>query len=271
MIDPSDLDQGQYTVEHIVEYEKVYGRDFVSPGGRETAARFVAMLELEPGARVLDAGCGLGGSAFLMASEHRVQVLALDLSRNMVALARERCAAHGLEAAVEIVHGDVLELDARGEFDAVYSRDVFLHIHDKRRAFGALHRALKPGGRLLVTDYCAGAGPRSEDFAEYVRGRSYDLHTVAAYATLLEEAGFENVRGEDLSAEFLRIQRAELAHLAHAGLDAAALERLDAHWRAKIARTERGEQRWGLFTARRGGAPERRARDTGRPRRGLAP
>lgn len=251
MTDPSFLDDGQYTAAEIRKYEAVYGRDFVSPGGADTAARFVAMLELAPDARVLDAGCGLGGSAFLMARVHGARVTGVDLSANMIAMARERCAELGLTRRVTFVHGDLLALEEVDAFDAVYSRDAFLHVHDKSRLLAVLHRALVPGGRLLITDYCAGPPPWSADFADYVRERGYHLRTLQDYVALLEAAGFVEVRGEDLTGEFLAIHQSELARLAHAELAPADRDALAEGWRAKIARIRAGEQRWGLFTGRK--------------------
>ncbi len=50
----------------------------------------VSRLQLQPGERVLDVGCGTGGSDFLMASQHGASVHGIDLSVNMVLLALER-------------------------------------------------------------------------------------------------------------------------------------------------------------------------------------
>ena len=51
----------------ILRYEAIFGRTFVSVGGQTSTEEFVARLGLQPGMRVLDIGCGIGGSAFLMA------------------------------------------------------------------------------------------------------------------------------------------------------------------------------------------------------------
>ena len=56
---------------------------------------------------------------------------------------------------------------------------------------------LKPGGRLLVSDYCRAEGGASQGFAAYIKQRGYDLHSVPAYRSMLEGAGFESVTGED--------------------------------------------------------------------------
>ena len=54
---------------------------------------FVDMLSLQPGERVLDVGCGIGGGDFYMAAKHGVCVHGIDLSVNMVLTALERASA----------------------------------------------------------------------------------------------------------------------------------------------------------------------------------
>ena len=56
----SFLDGSQYTGKNIRRQEKVYGNKFVSHGGEETTAKFCKELELMPGQKVLDIGCGVG-------------------------------------------------------------------------------------------------------------------------------------------------------------------------------------------------------------------
>lgn len=50
---------------------------------------FVSQLGLQPGQRVLDVGCGLGGGDFYMAAEHGVSVRGIDLSVNIMLLATQ--------------------------------------------------------------------------------------------------------------------------------------------------------------------------------------
>merc|ERR1712151_8921 len=59
------------------------------------------MLDLKEGAYVLDVGCGIGGSAFLMKRDYGAKVLGFDLSVNMIDIAQERLAKHGMEADVK--------------------------------------------------------------------------------------------------------------------------------------------------------------------------
>jgi len=234
------LDATQYQAEAIAKYEAVYGQHFISPGGAGSARACIARLGLKPGMRVLDVGCGLGGSPFLMAREHGVSVHGIDVSANMLASARERLRAQGLASQVTLEHVDVLALPATPRYDVIYSRDVFLHIHDKPRLMALLHGLLLPGGLLFFTDYGRGEGKPSVEFSAYIAQRQYDLRTVRGYRALLEQAGFVHVTAEDHTTEFVSILQAELARIA----DDAAHAEIRRSWLDKIERARRGEQGW---------------------------
>jgi phosphoethanolamine N-methyltransferase len=238
---PGDhLDATQYQADAIAKYEAVYGQHFVSPGGAASARACIARLGLSPGMRVLDVGCGLGGSAFLMAREHGVSVYGIDVSANMVTSARERLRAQGLASQVTLEHVDVLALPVTPRYEVIYSRDVFLHIHDKPRLMALLHGLLNPGGLLFFTDYGRGEGEASAEFTAYIAQREYDLRTVRGYRALLEQARFAEVTAEDHTAEFVGILKAELARIA----DDSEHADIRRSWQDKIERAGRGEQNW---------------------------
>ena len=245
------LDAGQYSDASIDHYEAIFGRDFVSPGGEAMARELVARMDLPVGSRVLDVGCGLGGAAFLMATEFGLEVDGIDLSANMIQRATARRDALGLQSTVALALGDCLELDAEGAYDAIHSRDVFLHIHDKARLFRVLHRALKPGGLLLFTDYCCGDKPWRTAFSEYVASRDYSLHTVAECRGFLEDAGFAALEGADWTGRFIRCLQEEAGRIGAAGFDPEVSAELRRSWHDKIERAESGDHRWGLFIATR--------------------
>lgn len=245
------LDSAQYRTESILLYENVYGEDFVSPGGRDMARELIGRMHLPPGSRVLDVGCGLGGSAFVMAREFEFRVDGIDLSKNMLEIARRKLEAHGLAERVDLEWGDCLELDRDDRYDAIYSRDVFLHIHDKKRLFTVLYGALCTGGQLLFTDYCCGPEPWADEFSDYVSDRGYDLHTPREYRDLLEAAGFSQVTGENISERFIEILEADLGRIDALELEASVRDKLVQSWQQKLERSRGGDHRWGLFTARK--------------------
>ena len=250
------LDGQQYSTAGILKYEAIFGEGFVSTGGAATTRDLcLSRLALQPGETVLDVGCGIGGGDFLMAAETGATVRGLDLSVNMVLLAMQRAAAKG-DARVRFEIADVMGADlAPASFDVVYSRDTVLHIPAKAALFARLLSVLKPGGRLLITDYCRAPGPPSPGFAAYIAQRGYDLLPVAEYGRLLADAGFTDVAAEDVTPAFEASLRAELARAA-AGKAAFVAEfseedydEVVGGWEAKLERVAGGEQKWGLFYA----------------------
>jgi cyclopropane-fatty-acyl-phospholipid synthase len=103
-------------------------------------------LQLKPGQRVLDVGCGWGGAARFAAERYQVEVVGITVSRDQVAVARETC--RGLP--VEIRLQDYRSLE--GRFDRIFSLGMFEHVGYKnyRRFMQGLRERLRPDGLLLL-------------------------------------------------------------------------------------------------------------------------
>ncbi|CAL9063710.1 phosphoethanolamine N-methyltransferase-like [Musa acuminata AAA Group] len=250
------LDNVQYKSNGILRYERVFGDGFVSTGGIETTKEFVAKLELKLGQKVLDVGCGIGGGDFYMAENFDVDVVGIDLSINMVSFALER--AIGRKCAVEFEVADCTKKTyPENTFDVIYSRDTILHIQDKPTLFRSFFKWLKPGGKLLISDYCKKLGTPSDDFAAYIKQRGYDLHDVDAYGQMLKNAGFNKVIAEDRTNQFLEVLQRELdaVEMGKEGFirdfSQEDYDEIVNGWKAKLKRSSVGEQRWGLFIAQK--------------------
>ncbi|HEY2153987.1 MAG TPA: class I SAM-dependent methyltransferase [Isosphaeraceae bacterium] len=120
----------------------------------EDRATFFARTGQAPqaldGATILDAGCGMG-RYLRVAAEAGARVVGLDLSESTRA-AKELTA--DLADRVLVLRGDLLRPPlAESSFDQIYSIGVLDHTPDPRRAFLALARLLKPGGRIAIWVY----------------------------------------------------------------------------------------------------------------------
>jgi len=103
-------------------------------------------LQLKPGMRVLDIGCGWGGLASWMAKNYRVSVTGVTISAEQQKLAQDRCA--GLD--VNILLQDYRDL--QDQFDRIVSVGMFEHVGPKnyKTYFEVVDRNLKPDGLFLL-------------------------------------------------------------------------------------------------------------------------
>jgi cyclopropane-fatty-acyl-phospholipid synthase len=103
-------------------------------------------LELKPGERLLDIGCGWGGLARFAAQSYGVEVTGITVSKEQQRLARERCA--GLPVRIELID----YRDLQGRFDKIVSVGMFEHVGPKNYPayFAAVDRTMEPNGLFLL-------------------------------------------------------------------------------------------------------------------------
>lgn len=206
------LDQNQYTINGIKRYEWIYGEGFVSSGGLPLVMQLCDKLNFKSGEKVLDIGSGIGAAAFYMAKTFDVFITGIDVSSNQINFAMEK-ANKEQNKKVNFEIGDVTHRNYKpNSFDVIYSKEVFLHIAEQRKLIESCFQWLKPGGRLLFTNYCSSEKvPLSARFQAYLNERQYHLVDIATERKFIEEAGFEKVCAEDTTAEFVKILENELA------------------------------------------------------------
>lgn len=248
------LDEVQYSKEGVARYEWIFGETFLSTGGLKTTEEVLSRVDLKQGDRVLDIGSGIGGHAFTIAEKYGAQVDAVDLSRNMMAVALDHLERRPqLKDKVRFRICDVTTTDFdEGVFSLIYSRDALLHIKDKKALFAKFYKLLKPGGKVLFTDYTRGTSECSDEFEDYVANRGYHLLTVKNYEELMKDTGFVNVQALDWKDKFdaalnwelkkLRNQRGEFLQK----FQKQDFEYLENGWMAKLKRIEEGDQSWVL-------------------------
>ena len=123
------------------------------PGIAETRQALMDGLALQPGHRVLDAGCGLGWDTveFARVVGPTGVVIGVDLSSAMVEEAARRAAGLGLPVRFAI--GDITKLEFPDEsFDACRTERVLLYVPELRRAVSEMVRVTKRGGRVSMID-----------------------------------------------------------------------------------------------------------------------
>lgn len=165
--------------------------------------------DLCPGRWVLDAGCGVGGTAITLAGAYGVRVTGLTNCEPHVAVAAEHAEKRGVDHLVEFLHGDFMDLPfADSSFDAVLNHETFCYAPDKRAFLRGVLRVLKPGGRWQCLEGLRSGTPLSEaqEAAHAIAQRGWRMLPLEPWRNViaaLEEAGYEDIRAQDLSAEAL--------------------------------------------------------------------
>ncbi|WP_073949683.1 SAM-dependent methyltransferase [Streptomyces kebangsaanensis] len=176
-------------------------------------------LDLKPGRRLLDVGCGWGSMAIHAAREHGVSAVGVTLSREQAAYARKRVADEGLTDRVEIRVQDYRDVDD-GPYDAVSSIGMAEHVGAAPylEYARALYALLGPGGRLL--NHQIARRPqrdestyRVDEFIDAYVFPDGELAPLGTTVTQLERAGFEVRDVESLREHYALTLRRWVANL----------------------------------------------------------
>lgn len=174
------------------------------------------MLDLHPGDRFLDIGCGWGGLLTYCAMNYRVQATGCTLSHNQFGYTRSLIQALGLER-----YESVLELDYRdipGRFDKIASIGMFEHVGRHRLAayFRTVYNRLESGGRFLNSGIVRPQGIADDPQTWFVLNRVFPGGELAHLSDVIraaEGAGFETLRIDNLRQHYGRTCREWVSRL----------------------------------------------------------
>src|SRR5215211_1732942 len=112
------------------------------------------IAEIGPGDRVLDAGCGIGGSSLWLATARETDVVGIALGVDQVDLARREAKRRGRTNKAQFAVADFRALPfSDRSFDVVWAQESLCHADDKAKFFEEAARVLVPTGRIVVSDF----------------------------------------------------------------------------------------------------------------------
>jgi len=164
-----------------------------------------AWANVQAGEQVLDAGCGIGGSALWLAQEAACQVTGLSLSARQIEQARALATAQQQSEAVTFEVGDFgATRFAEASFDVVWAIESVCHATDKADFLAEAYRLLRPGGRLVLCDFfrsgqsATAAGARI--LRQWLDAWAIDsLTTQRCFLQNAREVGFTDLHARDLT------------------------------------------------------------------------
>ena len=172
-------------------------------------ARIAAKLNIQPGQRVLDVGCGWGSNLLYLAqhTDGVFQGITLSAQQREEALRRARAWGVADRIQIDVCHVEDLQL-APESFDAILFSGSIVHMHNRPAIHEWAGRTLKPGGRVLISDCyfpVQSRGDRDSAATEYIFVEALGycrLIGLAEELQLIEAAGLDILHVEDLTRHY---------------------------------------------------------------------
>lgn len=162
--------------------------------------------KVQAGDRVLDAGCGVGGSSIWLAENRAAEVIGIAPVQSQLVNARKSIKQRGVSDKVHVVRADYANTCFPDQtFDVVWAMESLCHAPCKATVYKEFFRILKPGGRLVIAEYMRNARPLDSANEELVNEwlTSWaipDIDTAAEHQAAASNAGFQDIVNRDVTA-----------------------------------------------------------------------
>lgn len=190
---------------------------FLSPqedletGQERKFARVAAKLNIQPGERVLDVGCGWGSLLLYLAQHTQGQFQGITLSSRQREVALQRAKDWGVadRVRVDLTHVEAFKPPPES-YDVVIFSGSIVHMHNREAIHQLVGRTLKPGGRLFISDCYfpeQSRGNRDSNATRYIFVTALGycrLLSLSEELGLIERAGLDLLHLEDLTSSYVQ-------------------------------------------------------------------
>ena len=193
------IDPEHPTIETLAPFDQFHGR------GLEATEEVADMLAVAATDHLLDVGSGIGGPARYIADRFGCQITGIDLTAEFCNVARHLTQMLGLEDRVSFEQGDALAMPfADASFDGAYSMNVSMNIADKAGFYKEIHRVLRPGAWLVLSEIAQGPNGSLDYPTPWAQtAESSFLVTPSETIEGLEASGFTDLKSRDTAKESL--------------------------------------------------------------------
>jgi len=189
------------------------GAEDLDSAQRAKMDKIARLLDLGPGDRLLDAGCGWGGPALYFAENYGCHVTGITLSTVQCEYALRWAEARRLAGQIEIEVRDVMDLPyPDGSYNGIVFLESIIHMPEKAAIFARCRELLKAGGQIFVQEsHFDRAGMRDRylsdrgfDEVNKAFGYTADLVSGGEMLCLMENAGLIPELVDNISADYVR-------------------------------------------------------------------
>ncbi len=159
------------------------------------------LADVKPGCRVLDIGCGFGGSSLFLAGRYGVSATGVTISSVQVEMANRDAQKRNLDAKFLLMDAEALRFSE--PFDLLWSVESISHYQDIPKFFSSAVKFLKPGGTFALTDWFRKENPTPEEKKKFIdpidKGMFVELRGMNDYSDFLAASGLQIAHREVLT------------------------------------------------------------------------
>ncbi len=187
--------------EHIHHGYWIRGDESKETAQIQMIEHLAQLANMKSGLRVLDIGCGFGGTSVYLAKTYGAKATGITISPVQVQMAKDAAAKENVEASFLLM--DAEEMQFAEPFDLLWSVESISHYHDPRKFFASAARLLKPGGCFALTDWFRKENLSAADRRKFIepieKGMMVELRGMDEYSEFLVAGGFQVVHREDMT------------------------------------------------------------------------
>ncbi len=197
-------------------YEKLWGKHIhhgywlTGKENKEVAAQnlielLITKSELKHNSKVLDVGCGIGGTSIYLARKYGCDVTGITISPIQVEMASKAAAELSIKNKPKFQVEDANNITLNDKFDIIWSVEMISHLNDRKNLFKRASELLKPGGKMCITDWLADDNISKAEYTKYIepieKGMLVSLPTLSEYKDHIDKNEFRLVYYEDISKQ----------------------------------------------------------------------
>lgn len=188
--------------EHIHHGYWIRGDESKETAQIQLIEHLAQLANIKAGSRILDIGCGFGGTSLYLAKKYGARTTGITISPVQVQMAQESAAKMNLDSKFLLMDAEDMRFDE--PFDFLWSVESISHYHDPRKFFASAAKLLKPDGCFALTDWFRKENlslVEKKKFIEPIeKGMMVELRGMESYRDFLVASGLQIVHSEDLTS-----------------------------------------------------------------------